>query len=351
MGHLVGPADGQQHVAGIQGAGGAGGAGGGADPLVVQQQEQALALDALEAEADVAGQPVLQIAVDGPVGDLGQARDELVPEGRHLRHGLGQLGHGLFQGGGHAHDAGQVLGAGPLAPLLSAALDEVGQDDALFGVEDANALGTVELVGGEGQKINVVFLHVDGDVAHSLDRVGVEENAGPAADGADLPDGLDGADLVVGVHDGDQAGLRRDGGLHLLGRHQTVAVDVQISDGEALFFQLLQGVEHGVVLKGRGDDVGLALPLAPGGHGANGLVVGLGAAGGEGDLPGVGRAQGRRHPGPGVGQGFHSCLAHGMQAGGVAVDLIHIGQHRPDRRLAHPGRGRVVCIDGHGMPP
>ena len=40
----MGPADGQQHMAGVQGAGGAGGAGGGADARRIQKQQQGLAL-------------------------------------------------------------------------------------------------------------------------------------------------------------------------------------------------------------------------------------------------------------------------------------------------------------------
>ena len=45
VGHIVDPANGQQHVAGVQRAGGAGGAGGGADTPLVQQQQQALAVN------------------------------------------------------------------------------------------------------------------------------------------------------------------------------------------------------------------------------------------------------------------------------------------------------------------
>ena len=179
----------------------------------------------------------------------------------------------------------------------------------------------------------------------------MKQDAGLPADGADLADRLNGSDFVVGVHDGDEAGLRGDCGLYLFRRHKSVFVNVQIGDGESLLLQLFQGVEHGVVLKGGGDDVGLALAFAPDGHGTNGLVVRLRATGGEGDLPGTGRAQRRCHPGPGFGQGLHGGLAHGMQAGGVAVDLIHIGQHGPDRRLAHPGGCRIVSINCHGLPP
>src|SRR5699024_653868 len=50
---LVRAADGQQHVAGVQRTGGTGRAGGRADALVVQKQQQGLALDALKAEIHV----------------------------------------------------------------------------------------------------------------------------------------------------------------------------------------------------------------------------------------------------------------------------------------------------------
>ena len=74
--------------------------------------------------------------------------------------------------------------------------------------------------------INLLRLHVDGQVARSLDGVGVEQGTFWARQmRADLPDGLDGADLVVGVHDGDQAGVRPDGRLHLLGGDAAVCVD------------------------------------------------------------------------------------------------------------------------------
>ena len=62
------PPDGQQDMAGVQGAGGAGRAGGGADAPVVQQQEQTFPLNALKTEVDIAGETVYRVAVEGGVG-------------------------------------------------------------------------------------------------------------------------------------------------------------------------------------------------------------------------------------------------------------------------------------------
>ena len=78
-------------------------------------------------------------------------------------------------------------------------------------VEHADALGAVEFVAGEGQHVDVLLLDVDGQMSRRLHGVGVEQDALLPADRADLRNGLDGADLVVGVHDGDQAGVGPDG--------------------------------------------------------------------------------------------------------------------------------------------
>ena len=65
VGHIVDPADGQQHMAGIQRAGGTGGTGRSLNTLEVQHQQQAFAFDAFKAEADIVGQTVEGVAIEG----------------------------------------------------------------------------------------------------------------------------------------------------------------------------------------------------------------------------------------------------------------------------------------------
>ena len=98
---------------------------------------------------------------------------------------------------------------------------------------------------------------------------------------ADLRDGQDGADLVVGVHDRNQARILADGALDLLRRHGTNGADGEKLDGEALFFKLFQRVQHGVVLERGRNDVLFAFAFAKARGGEDGLIVGLAAAGGE----------------------------------------------------------------------
>ena len=340
------PANGQQHMAWVQAAGGAGGAGGRADPLLIQQKQQALALDALKAETHIAGQPVHPVAVQGTVGNLAQALDEPVTHGRHPGHILIDVVAGFLQRGGHAADARNILRTCALAPLLGAALNQIHQWKAPTDIQRAHALGAVELVAGEAQHIDVLLLHMDVQVSRRLHRVGVEGNSGFPADRADFRNRQDRANLVVGVHGGHQAGIRTDGILHLLGFHIMTLAHIQIGNLKALFFQLFQGMEHGVVLKSRGDNVFLPMLLPITGGGDNGLIVSLAAAGGENDFSGI-TAQAARHRLPGSIQRLLGPLPHGVQAGGVAIYVVKIRKHGTDRRLTHFGCRGVIGINLH----
>ena len=105
---------------------------------------------------------------------------------------------------------------------------------------------------------------------------------------------------------------------------------IQKGDLKALPFELLQGVQDGMVFKGSGDDMPLA-PLQPklcGGE--EGLVVRLAAAGGEYKLPGIG-----------------GLLTGGVEAGGIAIDPVQKGEHGVNGGGTHFGGCGVVCIDFH----
>ena len=346
MGNIVDTADGQQHVAGIQRAGGAGATGGCAHTQSVQVQKQALALDALEAEAYIAGQTIHRVAVEAGVGDLGKTRDQLVPQGGDIGGVLLKVGAGFFQSRSHAADAGDVFRACPLATLLCATVDQVGEQNALAAVQCANALGAVELVGGEAQHIDVLRLHIDGDVTYRLDSVGMEQHALFLTNGADLSDGQHRADLIIGVHAGDQAGILTDSIRNLLGGDVVTLGNIQVSHRKALFFQLLQGVQHRMMLKSGGNDVHFILAATQVGGGNDRLVVGFRTAGGEVDLTGL-AAQAGSYLTPGIFQGFLGILTGGVQAAGVCVYIFKISGHGGNGSFAHFRGGRVIGVNHH----
>ena len=346
VGDLVRQADGQQHMARVERAGGAGAARGGADASVIQHQQQALALDALKAHVHGAGDMVLQTAVDFAVGDLAELGKQLVAHGDDLRGVLLDVLAALLQRGRHGDDARDVLGAGTLAALLRTALDDVRQGDPAPGIQCPDALGGVELVARDGQHVDVHGLDVDGRVAGGLHGVGVEEDLLLAAESADLGDGLHGADLVVGKHDGDEAGVVPQGVLDILHADHAVLMRIQKGDLKALLLKLCQCVQHGMVLKLGRNEVLFALPGPKSGSRNNRLVVGLAAAGGEGDLLRVGVQAGGNRLTRG-GEGLGGFLAEGVKAGGVSVKLRQIRHHGIQRRFADAGGCRIVGIYKH----
>ena len=115
---------------------------------------------------------------------------------------------GDLAGLAESHDARHVERAGAQAafscppPWICGATRDPGV--ALPDVQGADSLRAVDLVGGEGHQVDLQRLHVHRDLAHRLGGVAVEENPLLLADPPDLGERVEGADLVVGRHDGDQ---------------------------------------------------------------------------------------------------------------------------------------------------
>ncbi len=136
--------------------------------------------------------------------------------------------------------------------------------------------------------------------------------------------GLDHADFVVGVHDGDQDRFRRDGAAQVVEIDAAVLVHGQVGDFVAVLFQALAGVEHGLVLGHLRDDVVALLAV----HLRDALdrqVVRFGGAAGEDDLlrRGVDQAGDLRAR---VFHRFFGRPAEGVvAAGGVAELLVKYG--------------------------
>ena len=100
----------------------------------------------------------------------------------------------------------------------------------------------------------------------------------------DLLDRLDGADLVVRCHDGDERGILGEFALELFEIHMAFLVHVQIGDAVAFLLQRLAGIQHRVMLDLGGDQVLAALGRRAVHKAADREVVRLRAAAGEDDL-------------------------------------------------------------------
>ena len=92
-------------------------------------------------------------------------------------------------------------------------------------------------MGGKGQHIDVLRDHINRQMPGRLHRVGMEGYALRPAYLPDFRNGLDGTDLVVGVHNGNKAGVLPDGICHLGRKYPSVFMNIQQLDLKAGLFQ------------------------------------------------------------------------------------------------------------------
>ena len=98
------------------------------------------------------------------------------------------------------------------------------------------------------EHINVTVIYIDRKLSESLHCIGMEQDAMLFCDLTDLFDGLNGSDLIVGKHDGNQDGIRTDSLLQLVQFYNTVLIYIQIGDLKTAFLQILAGMKDRVML-------------------------------------------------------------------------------------------------------
>lgn len=88
-------------------------------------------------------------------------------------------------------------------------MQQVEKSEPLADVEQAHAFRRVELVPGHREQMHAQRIHQGRDLAHRLRRVGVEQGAVFVRNVGQGRDGLNRADLVVGLHNRHEHGVRR----------------------------------------------------------------------------------------------------------------------------------------------
>src|SRR6266436_1711022 len=205
VGQVFPYAQGFEDVAGFQSGRGTGRAARYRD--VVDAHQQGFAFNVGEAHDQVVRQAMLQRAVDENLVELCfETLFEAIakctqPQGFLLHFLLTELA-SLAE----TDDARHVESAGTHAALVAPAVNDGRELHARVtaaNIERANALRSVNFVAADRQEVDVVFLHVDRNLADGLHAIHSEENAVFFGDFADFGDGIDHANLIVGVHDGD----------------------------------------------------------------------------------------------------------------------------------------------------
>lgn len=142
-------------------------------------------------------------------------------------------------------------------PFLTASIDQSCQlDPGPPPCKQApNPLRPINLMPTHRHQIHIIPVHIQVDLPKRLRRVSVEKHLILPAQ---LPDGLDilnHPELIVDGVNGDPQGIGSNRVLDIFDRNQSVRIDGQVGDLEALHLQVSEGVQHAFVLDLTGDEM------------------------------------------------------------------------------------------------
>jgi hypothetical protein len=279
----------EQHVGRLEGPRRTGRARGHGHALEVERNEEALGLHAVE--ADVRG---VRYAIDGRAVDRGAGHPvqdallEAIAKAGQANRFRGERRRGQPRGDPKPGETGNIFRARPPVPLLLSTGERGVYARAAPDPEHADALRAAELVGRQRKEVGLERPDVNGNLPDRLYGVGVDQDTAPAGDRGDAGDRLDRPDLVIGVHDGHECGIRADGDFHVDGRHDTRFIDGDERRPPAPAAERLQRVQHRFVFDRRGHEMSPAGRFEGLGRAADGQVVGLGASAREHDFGWIG---------------------------------------------------------------
>ena len=108
---------------------------------------------------------------------------------------------------------------------------------------------------GNRHEIDTKHINLGWYLAYRLRGICVKQNTGFMGDARAFLDGLDSADLVVGMHDADEDGSRRDRASQVVRIDLPGAIDRQVSDLRAYTFEKTAGFENRRMLNAGGDNM------------------------------------------------------------------------------------------------
>ena len=112
---------------------------------------------------------------------------------------------------------------------------------------------------GAAKHIDPIVQYIHRDLTHRLRSIGKENDFMLLRNHTDLFHRHDHAGLIVGVHHGDQNGVRTNRGFKYRRINATSSINRQHGNFRANAFQIVTGIQHRFVFNRCGDDV---LPLA-----------------------------------------------------------------------------------------
>ena len=256
MCNFMGQADCQQYMGRVQGTGCAGGTGRTADTFHIQHNQQGLTLNELEAEVGIVRKADAAMSIQTGVRNLLQYTvNQIISQLFFLCGALFHGAHCTLYSLAQTYDARHVFGTCTTLTLLTASVNEGTQFQALADIQETDSFRTVQLMSAGAEHINLILIYIDRNLAESLYRIGMEKNAMLFCDSSNLLNRLNGADLIVCKHNGNQNSGRTDCLFQFLQLYHTVLIHVQISYLKTILLQPFAGMQNRMVLNLGGNDM------------------------------------------------------------------------------------------------
>ena len=110
-------------------------------------------------------------------------------------------------------------------------------------------------MGGESHQVNAIFIHIHRNFSDGLCGIAEYQYAVFAGNGTDFLHRHDGANFIIGIHDGDQDRIGFDRGFQFCQVDQSVVFYFQVGHFPAFFFNMLAGIQHRFMFDIAGDDM------------------------------------------------------------------------------------------------
>src|SRR5262249_50950293 len=182
-------------------------------------------------------------------------------------------------GGAKRNIKQNVLGSGAATRFMTGSMDQRFQANPLTNIKNAYAFRAIHFVPCDREQIDAKFLDISWNLARGLRCIGVEQHPPLARHPANLGDGLQTANLIVGMHHRYEKGALCNGPCNIFGIDATVAINRNVRHRGPEPLKKPAWVEDGRVLNGRGDDG--SIPLLSEVSPLQRVVVGFAAAAGE----------------------------------------------------------------------
>ena len=258
----------QKYMAWLHGTAGTGRTGTGANPLLIQKQQETLRLYSLYANVHIAGKSIFlgcfQRIHPGYLYSWYLFQKPSKEQLLKLPFSFLSFHHGskgLLCSLSKTYDSGNIFRTGTKAPLLSSPMKEGRKTNTLSNHQKSNTLGPMKLVGTGGKQVYPHFRKRQWNLPKGLHRIRMKEHPMLFRNFSDSPQILNRSHFIVSRHDGNQNRILCNRLLQGFQIQKSLPIHRNPADSCSQTFRKLAAFQNSMMLYGRTDNMGLSLLL------------------------------------------------------------------------------------------